>query len=43
MPVTMVAAVIVTVHALVPLQPPPVQPANVEPVDGTALSVTIVL
>ena len=41
--VTLAAIVIVTVHAAVPLQPPPLQPANVDPADGAALSVTVVL
>jgi hypothetical protein len=39
--VTVVAAVIVRVHAAVPLQPPPDQPTNVEPVAGTAVSVVM--
>src|SRR5437867_1143788 len=32
----------VTVHAPVPEQPPPLQPVNVEPVAGVAVSVTLV-
>jgi len=40
--VTAVAAATVTVHVPVPLQPPPLQPANVDPVDGVAVSVTVV-
>jgi hypothetical protein len=40
--VTSVAEVIVTVHAPVPLQPPPVHPANVDPVAAVAVSVTAV-
>src|SRR5689334_17125779 len=38
--VTAVAAVIVVVHGFVPVQPPPDQPVNVEPVAGVAVSVT---
>ena len=37
--VTVVAAVMVTVHVLVPEQPPPFQPVKVEPVVGMAVSV----
>ena len=33
---------IVTVHVPVPLQPPPLQPVNVEPAAGVAVSVTVV-
>jgi hypothetical protein len=40
--VTVAAAVIVTVHAPVPLQPPPLHPANVDPAAGDAVSVTLV-
>jgi hypothetical protein len=40
--VTVVAAVIVTVHVPVPEQPPPLQPVNVEPLAGDAVSVTLV-
>jgi hypothetical protein len=40
--VTVVAAVSVTVHVPVPVHPPPLQPANVDPVAGVAVSVTIV-
>jgi hypothetical protein len=41
--VTELAAVIGTVHMPVPLQPPPpLQPVNVEPVAGAAVSVTVV-
>ena len=40
--VTEVAAVIVTVQVPVPEQPPPLQPVNVEPAPGAAVSVTIV-
>jgi hypothetical protein len=39
--VTAVLALTVMLHVLVPLQPP-VQPANVEPAFGAALSVTTV-
>jgi hypothetical protein len=39
---TEIAAFIVTVHAPVPLHPPPDQPLNVEPADGLAVSVTAV-
>src|SRR3954454_852632 len=38
--VTVVAAVSVVVHVLVPVQPPPDQLVNVEPVAGVAVSVT---
>ena len=38
--VTEATDVIVTVHAPVPLHPPPLQPANVDPAAGDALSVT---
>src|SRR5438105_478457 len=41
--VTAVAAVMVTVHGPVPVHPPPLQPVNVEPVAGVAVSVTAVL
>ena len=41
--VTVVAAVMVTVHGPAPEQPPPDQPVNVEPVVGVAVSVTTVL
>ena len=40
--VTVVAADIVTVHEPVPVQPPPLQPLNVEPAAGVAVSVTAV-
>ena len=40
--VTAVSALIITVHVPVPEQPPPDQPANVEPVAGVAVSVTCV-
>src|SRR4029077_6022410 len=40
-PVTAGLLFIVTVHVAVPLQPPPVQPANVDPVAGVAVKVTI--
>jgi hypothetical protein len=41
--VTDCAALIVTVHvAAVPLQPPPLQPANVEPPLGVSVNVTAV-
>ena len=40
--VTVVAAVMVVTHVPVPVQPPPLQPANVEPPAGTAVSVTSV-
>src|SRR3954447_2689485 len=39
--VTVVAAVSVSVHGVVPLQPPPDQPVNVEPVAATAVSVVM--
>ena len=38
--VTAVAAVIVTMHGPVPVHPPPLQPANVEPVAAVVVSVT---
>ena len=37
---TVVAALMVTVHVLVPLHPPPLQPANVAPGSATAVSTT---
>jgi hypothetical protein len=40
--VTAWAALIVTVHVPVPVQPPPLQPANVEPAAGVAVNVTAV-
>ena len=40
--VTVVAAFMVTVHVPVPVQPPPVHPANVEPDAALAVSVTLV-
>ena len=40
--VTVVAAVSVTVHVPVPEQLPPLQPVNVEPVAGAAVSVSAV-
>ena len=40
--VTLVAAVIATVHVPVPLHPPPDQPANDEPAAGDAVSMTTV-
>jgi hypothetical protein len=40
--VTVVAEVMLTVHAPVPLQPPPLQPLKVEPPLGVAVSVTAV-
>lgn len=40
--VTLESALIVTVHFPVPEQPAPLQPENVEPAPGLALSVTIV-
>src|SRR5207253_929023 len=40
--VTVVSALIVTMHGLVPEQPPPLQPANVEPALGVAVRVTVV-
>ena len=40
--VTVVAAVSVTVQVPVPVQPPPLQPAKVEPDAADAVSVTIV-
>jgi hypothetical protein len=39
---TLVAALMVTVHVPVPAQPPPLHPANVEPAAGAAVSVTTV-
>ena len=38
--VTVVAAVRVSVHAPVPVQPPPLQPEKTEPTAGVAVSVT---
>jgi hypothetical protein len=38
--VTVVFALRVTAHGLVPVQLPPLQPANVEPLAGVAVSVT---
>jgi hypothetical protein len=40
--VTVVLLPILTVQAPVPVQPPPLQPAKIEPEDGAALSVTVV-
>jgi len=40
--VTLVAAVIDTVHVPVPEQPPPDQPLNVEPTPGVAARTTLV-
>src|SRR5688572_3777545 len=40
--VTVVAAVTVTAQVPVPLQPPPLQPVNVEPVVGVAIRVITV-
>ena len=40
--VTVVAALMVTEHVPVPEQPPPLQPANVDPPAGAAVSVTTV-
>ena len=40
--VTVWAALIVTVHVPVPVQPPPLQPLNVEPAAGVAVNVTAV-
>ena len=40
--VTVWSAVIVTIHEPVPLQPPPLQPVNVEPPVGAAVRVTVV-
>ena len=39
---TEVAAFSVTVHALVPLQPPPLQPAKTEPAATVTVNVTVV-
>src|SRR5678815_1959624 len=39
--VTVWSAFIVTVHAPVPLQPPPLQPVNVEPPVGEAVRATV--
>ena len=39
---TVVVAFKVTVQGPVPVQPPPLQPLNVEPVAGVAVSVTVV-
>ena len=39
---TDVAALIVTLHVPVPVQPPPLQPVNVEPAAGVAVRVTTV-
>ena len=41
-PVTLLAASMVTTHVPVPLQPPPLQPVKVDPADGVAVSVTMV-
>ena len=38
----MVAALSVTVHVPVPVQPPPLQPLNVDPAAGAAVKVTAV-
>jgi len=40
--VTVVAPVSGTVHVPVPLQTPPLQPANIDPAAGAAVSVTTV-
>jgi hypothetical protein len=40
--VTVVAALSVTVHVPVPVQPPPLQPLNVAPAAGAAVKVTAV-
>src|SRR5258705_13464630 len=40
--VTDVAALIVTVQVAVPVQPPPLQPVNVDPAAGVAVKVTTV-
>ena len=40
--VTVVAAVRVTVHEPVPVQPPPLQPVKPEPVAGLAVRITVV-
>jgi hypothetical protein len=40
--VTDVAALIVRLHVPVPVQPPPLQPVNVEPAAGVAVKVTAV-
>jgi predicted acyltransferase len=42
MGLTVVAEVTVTVHVLVPVQPPPLQPAKVYPLAAVAVSVTCV-
>ena len=39
---TVVAALSVTVHVPVPVQPPPLQPLNVDPAVGAAVKVTAV-
>ncbi|PYN89530.1 MAG: hypothetical protein DMD87_05325 [Candidatus Rokuibacteriota bacterium] len=39
---TVVAALSVTVHGLVPEQPPPLQPVKVKPAAGVAVSATAV-
>jgi hypothetical protein len=40
--VTVIGALPLTVHGPVPLQPPPLQPVNVDPQAGVAVSVTVV-
>jgi hypothetical protein len=40
--VTVTLLTTVTVHGAVPLQPPPLQPAKVEPAAGAAVNVTVV-
>jgi hypothetical protein len=40
--VTIVLAARVRLHGVVPEQPPPLQPVNVEPLAGTAVNVTTV-
>ena len=40
--VTVVAAVIVTVHVPVPPHPPPLQPVKIEPASGVAVRLTVV-
>jgi hypothetical protein len=40
--ITVVSAFTVTVHAAVPLQPPPLHPENVEPEAAAAVRVTLV-